>query len=115
MTGIIMRSSANVSSSSSSGEDNTSTTRYYLKPGITLHMYTSSAPCGNATLKKFAKMSKETFRDDLGPDEWPAEAHEPIHGSSIKLGKFSLLVKKDSAPTTVTEEETNDVIPKDKS
>jgi hypothetical protein len=115
-----MRSSSTKASSttSSSGGD-PSTRSYDLKPGITLHMYTSSAPCGNATLKKFAKMSKEKFRDDLGPDEWPAEAHEPIHGSSIKLGQFALLVKKDSAPTTTTssstEEETKADIPKDES
>jgi hypothetical protein len=35
--------------------------KYRLKPGVTLHFYASSAPCGNATLKKFVKMEKETF------------------------------------------------------
>ena len=74
--------------------------RYKLRPGLTLHMYTSSAPCGNATLKKFCKMSKERFRDDLGSDEWPTTPHEPPPGHSIKLGEFSLLVKKDNYQTS---------------
>ena len=39
--------------------------RYRLKPGVTLHFYCSSAPCGNATLKKFVKMEKETFDSTL--------------------------------------------------
>lgn len=76
--------------------DGDSTIRYMLRPGVTLHMYTSSAPCGNATLKKFCKMSKERFRDDLGPNEWPDEPHEPPPGHSIKLGEFSLLLKRDN-------------------
>jgi hypothetical protein len=41
-------------------------------------------------------MSKERFRDDLGPDEWPDAPHEPPPGHSIKLGEFSLLLKKDN-------------------
>jgi hypothetical protein len=68
--------------------------KYTLKPGVTLHMYTSSAPCGNATLKKFAKMTREKFVE-LGPDEWPLGEHEPINGHAIRLGQFALLVKKD--------------------
>jgi hypothetical protein len=39
--------------------------KYRLKPGVTLHYYASSAPCGNATLKKFVKMEKETFDSSL--------------------------------------------------
>jgi Adenosine-deaminase (editase) domain len=55
-------------------------------------------------------MQKERFRDDLGSHEWPSEAHAPIHGSSIQLGQFALLVKKgnthenDSNAFTCTEE-----------
>ena len=76
-----------------------SSVQYRLRPGITLHFYSSSAPCGNATVKKFAKMSKERFRDDFGTEEWPREPHEPIHGSSIRLGQFALLIKKDISDT----------------
>lgn len=39
--------------------------RYRLKPHITIHFYTSSAPCGNAILKKFVKMEKEVFDTSL--------------------------------------------------
>lgn len=74
--------------------ENTATT-FRLKPGVSLHMYTSSAPCGNATLKKFATMKKESFREDLTEDQWPKEPHERILGHSIPLGQFALLVKKD--------------------
>ena len=88
---ILVRS--NDSSSSKQG-DSCPMIRYILRPGVTLHMYTSSAPCGNATLKKFCKMSKERFQDDLGADEWPTTPHEPPPGHSIKLGEFSLLVKR---------------------
>jgi hypothetical protein len=38
---------------------------YRLKPNVTLHFYASSTPCGNATLKKFAKMDKEVFDASL--------------------------------------------------
>eukprot|EP00934_Nitzschia_sp_Nitz4_P001942 Nitzschia sp. Nitz4//scaffold50_size126154//59645//61288//NITZ4_003685-RA/size126154-processed-gene-0.172-mRNA-1//-1//CDS//3329553698//1942//frame0 len=79
---------ANISSSNG-------TLRYQLKPGVTLHLYSSSAPCGNATLKKFAKMTKERFQEGLGPDEWPDQVHPPMHASSIHLGQVALLVKKD--------------------
>jgi double-stranded RNA-specific adenosine deaminase len=39
--------------------------RYSLKSNVTLHFYASSAPCGNATLKKFVKMEKEVFDNSL--------------------------------------------------
>lgn len=71
--------------------------KFTIQPEITFHMYTSSAPCGNATLKKFAKMTKEKFREDLGPNEWPTTDHPPIQGHSIRLGQFALLVKKDNS------------------
>ena len=38
---------------------------YRLKSNATLHFYASSAPCGNATLKKFVKMEKEIFDTSL--------------------------------------------------
>ena len=38
---------------------------FRLKPNVTIHFYASSAPCGNATLKKFVKMEKEIFDTSL--------------------------------------------------
>jgi double-stranded RNA-specific adenosine deaminase len=77
-------------------KEETSKVIFSLAPGVTIHMYTSSAPCGNSCLKKFAKMSRERYDSSLGIDEWPVDAHEPIGGHSIHLGRFSLLVKKDN-------------------
>lgn len=73
--------------------------QFRLRPGITLHFYTSSAPCGNAVLKKFATLRKEKFRDELGDDEWPTEPHEHMPWHSVNLGQFALLVKKDKSDT----------------
>lgn len=77
---------------------------FELVDDVTLHFYASSAPCGNAVVKKFAKMEKETFNADIGPDEWPGASHEPVEAHSLRLGQFALLVKKDSsAVATKTE------------
>lgn len=72
---------------------------FQLEDGVTLHFYSSSAPCGNAVLKKFAKMEKESFNADLGPNEWPENSHEPVAAHSLRLGQFALLIKKDSTAT----------------
>eukprot|EP00977_Amphora_coffeiformis_P014364 scaffold3988_cov162-Amphora_coffeaeformis.AAC.1 len=68
--------------------------KWKLRQGCTLHAYFSSTPCGNATVKKFAKMTKERFRPEL--TLWPTERHSPEIGHSIHLGQFTLLVKKDA-------------------
>lgn len=81
-----------------------------------------TAPCCTilllTKLKKFTKMEKEIFNDCLRPDEWPTPHHEPIPPHSIRLGQFSLLVKKDNSfgedePQTKTKG-TAAVIPKGK-
>jgi hypothetical protein len=74
--------------------------KFELKPSVTLHMYTSSAPCGNATIKKFAQMKKETFDDGVPLNQWPNKDHEPIPAHSLPLGQFSLLVKVDRSIIT---------------
>ena len=71
--------------------------RYGLKPGVTLHFYSSSAPCGNATLKKFQTMRKERFDDKLDEDSWPMRSHQEINAHSIHMGQFALLLKRDSS------------------
>ena len=86
----------NIYENTDTDNNNNNIIRYKLRKGVTIHMYTSSAPCGNATLKKFCKMTKERFREDLGPDEWPDLVHERPPGHSIKLGEFALLLKKDN-------------------
>ena len=107
-------------------------THYRLKPNVTIHFYTSSAPCGNATLKKFVKMEKEVFDASLvsfscvieiislrclflscltcthrrqGPDEWPLSLHKPVPAHSLRLGQFALLVKKDGSASLSKDED----------
>ena len=41
---------------------------------VSLHMYISSAPCGNATLKRWAKSRKEIFLDTLDAWTWPRDS-----------------------------------------
>lgn len=79
------------------GENGPAGGKFSLIDGVTIHMYTSSTPCGNSSLKKFAKMAKEKYDSTLGPDQWPEVPHSenPIPAHSLHLGNFSLLVKKD--------------------
>jgi hypothetical protein len=76
-------------------------TDFDLVDDVTLHFYTSSAPCGNATLKKFTKMERETYKDELGPNEWPEANHDAMPGHSLKHGQFHLLIKKDTKSAAV--------------
>jgi hypothetical protein len=76
----------------------TATQKYRLRHGITFHFYCSSAPCGNAVLKKFATMHKEVFRNDLCDSTWPCEAHDPMRLDSMHLGQGALLLKRDASP-----------------
>ena len=66
---------------------------FELRPNVTLHMYTSSAPCGNATLKKFCKLKREVFDPSLGHNEWPIYMHNKVKPHPGQ--QYSLLVKKD--------------------
>jgi hypothetical protein len=49
-----------------------------LRPGVTLHMYTSSQPCGNASLKRWAK-GKTPVYQGLGPMDVPEQSHPRLH------------------------------------
>ena len=72
-------------------------TRFKLRSDVTLHFYSSSAPCGNATVKKFAEMKKEKFNKAFKELEWPTKSHERIGHHSVKLGQFALLLKRDES------------------
>jgi len=56
-------------------------------------LYTSSMPCGNACLKRWAKGKKEAFRQDLGLSGMPLEPHPPLQVMARKDGQVALLVK----------------------
>ena len=79
--------------------------RWRIREGYTLHAYFSSTPCGNATVKKFATLSKEKFRPELSL--WPNERHSPQAGHSIHLGQFALLLKKDATASIHNDDSTD--------
>ena len=80
--------------------------QYSLRSGVSVHFYSSSCPCGNATIKKFATLAKERFRADVSSNTWPEDPHPPIlPGHSAHLGQFALLLKRDSSVASSDETE----------
>lgn len=73
-----------------------------LISGVKLHLYTSSQPCGNATMKKWAKSSRPTQYLELNPDEYPTEVHSKIQINSRSAGQVAVLVKKNNHKTDGT-------------
>jgi len=67
--------------------------KYRLRPGLRLVLYTSSMPCGNASLKRWAKGRTELFRSDLGAREVPSEEHPRLHVTAREEGQIAVLVK----------------------
>mmetsp|Transcript_14893 Transcript_14893/g.40738 ORF Transcript_14893/g.40738 Transcript_14893/m.40738 type:complete len:158 (+) Transcript_14893:175-648(+) len=54
-----------------------------LQPGLTIHMYTSSVPCGNASLRRWAKPPRKDDEMAVGSGAltaggWPSAAHPRI-------------------------------------
>jgi len=67
--------------------------KYRLRPELRLVLYTSSMPCGNASLKRWAKGRTERFRSDLGACELPSEEHARLHVTARDEGQIAVLVK----------------------
>jgi len=66
--------------------------KFSLKDGVTIHMYCSSSPCGNSTIRRWAKNKQLKF--DAGLKLWPStDSHTMINGSGIREGQFALLLK----------------------
>ena len=77
-------------------------TRWRVEKEVSFHLYASSAPCGNATVKRWARGKKETFDDALGPFALPArtperDEHDKKHNSfgSVAEGQLAFLWKRD--------------------
>ena len=64
---------------------------FALRAGVAFYLYCSSAPCGNSTIRKWAKTKREVFRDELG-DGPPLEPHAPFHVTAP--GQVALLGKR---------------------
>jgi double-stranded RNA-specific adenosine deaminase len=68
--------------------------RVQLKPGVTVHMYSSSQPCGNASVKRWGKGGVGAVLADQHscPDRL---VHAKRSFSAIDQGEISILLKKD--------------------
>ena len=74
---------------------------FELRTGSSLHLYCSSCPCGNASLRRWAQAGKGGDAS-LGPraealpeGHWPDEPHPPMSTQALNEGQVQLLVKKD--------------------
>ena len=74
---------------------------FELRPGTVLHMYCSSCPCGNASLRRWAQAGKGgeaslgAAAEALPEGEWPSESHPPLSRHALREGQVQLLVKRD--------------------
>lgn len=68
-----------------------------LRDGIHFHMYSSSQPCGNASIKKWAKGGKLNLYNDLDPvDRCPdSKPHNQFFVTARKEGQVAPLCKRD--------------------
>ena len=69
--------------------------RAQLRANVTIHFYSSSQPCGNASIKRWAKSSKPK-QYTLSSYDYPSEMHSRFHVTARDQGQVSLLLKKDS-------------------
>ncbi len=62
---------------------------------MALHFYCSSQPCGNATIKKWARASKPRPQPGLSPDELPlaCSSDRPLQVTAREEGQVGLLAK----------------------
>ena len=89
---------------------------FKMKAHKSIHLYVSSCPCGNATIRKWAKGGSrfEGFDDDdddanreLGPFTMPKQKHEtPFLPLDVQRGSVAVAMKK--ATTTTKNEEGDD-------
>ena len=78
--------------------------RWSIRPDVTFHMYTSSTPCGNATVKRWARGAKEVFDDALDESTPPPDAktHEKPSFGSVHEGQLAFTYKRD--PTALEDD-----------
>ena len=78
------------------------TATFRIRPEVSVHMYTSSQPCGNATVKKWAKGGTAVWGGEephagcprpLGALQWPAQTHAPLHVTAEGEGQVALACK----------------------
>ena len=66
---------------------------FSLRSGCSVHFYTSSAPCGNATVRRWATAGTGTAFPSLSPSQQPLQSH-PLHlFPHSAIGQVALLAK----------------------
>lgn len=73
--------------------------RFALRDCISIHFYSSSAPCGNACIKKWARGRKPKKVTDLGEYCFPKVEHPQFHVTARREGQVALLLKRSSVDT----------------
>jgi double-stranded RNA-specific adenosine deaminase len=76
-----------------------------LRAGHSIHLYTSSQPCGNASIKLWAKGKKPKVYDASElPDgqPYPLGIHAQLHVTARAQGQVSLLVKRNGVGAGVS-------------
>ena len=53
--------------------------KWLMRSDVTVHLYSSSQPCGNATLKRWAKARKEKFLNCACDELFPTLTHSKFH------------------------------------
>lgn len=106
----ILEREPEVGESLEAGVDSSSARKptYRVREGVVLHFYSSSMPCGNACIRRWATNSREVFRHDLGERGWPAEAHPRLHVVQRAQGQVAVTAKADSSVRDPTKEDTED-------
>ncbi|CAK9098120.1 unnamed protein product [Durusdinium trenchii] len=67
-----------------------------LRDDVSLHLYTSSVPCGNASWKRWAKGGSTCSHVDPNSPLWPKQMHPQIHFHARAEGQAAFLVKSES-------------------
>jgi len=72
------------------------TQRAQLQSDVCLHLYTSSTPCGNSSVRRWASAKPEPqMPADLPPNSWPSLPHEAITLANRGEGQIAASVKRD--------------------
>ena len=68
---------------------------FELRPGVSVHMYSSAQPCGNAVNRRWAHGATERAQPHLQPHELPCIPHPPLSLHARHEGQLLRLVKRE--------------------
>eukprot|EP00976_Prorocentrum_cordatum_P089491 1187744-Prorocentrum_minimum.AAC.4 len=66
-----------------------------LRDSVSVHLYTSSMPCGNACVRKWANGRREVHNETLAPKECPVQVHPSFSAHARAEGQIAPMWKKD--------------------